>query len=108
VYNVGHFGLRVWGLQAGWSRGLGVASELGNPVFRRGPTIIARLGAVVGGVMIPLAIATTVGANAPGVFLIAAIGAIGASALVLNEGRVPGWRAATWILAVLTLAAMVV
>src|SRR5687768_17708948 len=33
LYNVGHSGLRIWGLRAGWSRGLGVAAALGNPAL---------------------------------------------------------------------------
>jgi PTS system mannose-specific IID component len=36
LYNVGHLSLRAWGLQIGLSRGLNVASALGNPVLRKG------------------------------------------------------------------------
>ena len=42
AYNVGHFGLRIWGLHTGWTHGLRVATALGNPVLRRGPQEIGR------------------------------------------------------------------
>jgi len=46
AYNVGHFALRIWGLNTGWTHGLRVASALGNPVLRRGPQQIGRLAAL--------------------------------------------------------------
>src|SRR5687768_10497001 len=45
MYNVGHFGLRIWGLHVGWTRGLAVASALANPVLRNGPADITRAAA---------------------------------------------------------------
>lgn len=106
TYNAGHIGLRVWGLNAGWSRGLGVASVLGNPVFRDGPLVIARGGAFIGGAAVPLVIAGAAGARSVGVLMIAAVAAIGATVLVLLEGRLAGWRAATWVLVALLLYAV--
>jgi PTS system mannose-specific IID component len=41
AYNVGHFALRIWGLNTGWTHGLRVASALGNPVLRRGRSRLA-------------------------------------------------------------------
>jgi PTS system mannose-specific IID component len=106
LYNAGHLGLRAWGLNAGWNRGLAVASALGSPVFRDGPAFIARAGAFVGGVAIPLVIGMAAGARPAGVLMIAAVAAIGATVLVLLEGRLAGWRAATWVLVTLTLYAV--
>ncbi|HJU64988.1 MAG TPA: PTS system mannose/fructose/sorbose family transporter subunit IID, partial [Gemmatimonadaceae bacterium] len=42
VYNVGHLGLRAWGLRTGWRHGLRVAVALGNPMLRRGPQYVSR------------------------------------------------------------------
>jgi PTS system mannose-specific IID component len=106
VYNVGHLGLRAWGLSAGWNRGLAVASVLGNPLFRDGPAFIARAAAFAGGVAIPLVIAVAAGARPAGVLMIAAVAAIGATVLVLLEGRLAGWRAGTWVLVALALHAV--
>jgi PTS system mannose-specific IID component len=103
LYNIGHIALRVWGLNTGWSRGLAVGSALGNPVFREGPALIARVGAFIGGVAIPVAIAAAASARPAGVVMIAAVAAIGATVLVLLEGRLAGWRAAIWMLGGLTL-----
>jgi PTS system mannose-specific IID component len=107
LYNAGHVALRVWGLNTGWSLGLSVASALGNPVFREGPKLISRAGALVGGIAIPVAIAATAGARPAGVVMIAAVAAIGATVLVLLEGRLAGWRAAIWMLGGLTLLAVI-
>jgi len=36
LYNVGHLGLRDWGLRNGWKHGLRVATALGHPVLQHG------------------------------------------------------------------------
>lgn len=104
VYNAGHIALRVWGLNAGWRDGLAVAAALGAPLFREGPTVLARIGALVAGVAIPLVLMRAAGARPEGVLVIGAVGAAGALMLVALQGKVQGWRAA---LALLTVAAMV-
>ena len=61
LYNVGHLGLRIWGLNTGWKHGLRVASALGNPVLRRGPQQIGRVAALATGIAIPLALGRIIG-----------------------------------------------
>ena len=49
LYNVGHLGLRIWGLEAGWRRGLNVAQSLGHPLQRViGPGQILLGGTLIG------------------------------------------------------------
>jgi PTS system mannose-specific IID component len=50
TYNVGHLGLRAWGLSVGWRHGLRVAAALANPVLRKAPEYIARGAALLAGV----------------------------------------------------------
>jgi len=92
AYNVGHFALRIWGLNTGWTHGLRVASALGNPVLRRGPQQIGRLAALATGIAIPLALGRIIGPgrNLIGILLVAV--AIGALVIVRLHGRVEGWR----------------
>lgn len=107
LYNAGHIGLRIWGLNAGWRDGLGVAKALGAPVFRAGPAHLTRAAAFAAGVGFPLAIGAAAGVTATGVIVIGGIGALGALLLALLHGRVAGWRAAIVLLAVGALVAMV-
>ncbi|HEX6535442.1 MAG TPA: PTS system mannose/fructose/sorbose family transporter subunit IID [Gemmatimonadaceae bacterium] len=120
VYNVGHIGLRAWGLRVGWRNGLRVASALANPVLRRGPQYIARAVLVLAGAAIPLAIrralAGVVLAPAPGpivgtVSTAAAASILGAAALGVAlgwlHGRVEGWRAALVVLAALIIFSVI-
>ncbi|MDA1081275.1 MAG: PTS system mannose/fructose/sorbose family transporter subunit IID [Gemmatimonadetes bacterium] len=107
TYNVGHLALRIWGLNVGWSDGLAVAPALSTPLFRRGPLMLTRVAAVVGGVAIPLALARSAGASPLGVFIIGGVGAAGAVMLGLTQGRVQGWRVSLALLIVAGVAAMV-
>lgn len=94
-YNAGHVALRLWGLQMGWEKGLGVAAALGHPILRAGPVWLARAGTFLAGVAIPLTVMRLVdggGLVRTGITLAAA--AAGAGTLVLFHGRVEGWRLA--------------
>jgi PTS system mannose-specific IID component len=107
VYNVGHLGLRSWGLSVGWRHGMRVAAALGNPVLRRGPEYIARAAALLAGVAIPLCVDRIIGperglAQGGGFAAAAVVGAI----LVALHGRVDGWRVAVGALAALALYAV--
>jgi len=106
VYNAGHFALRIWGLNTGWSHGLRVASALGNPVLRRGPQQIGRLAALATGVAIPLALGRIIGPGRSliGVVLVAV--AIGAAVIVRLQGRIEGWRLSLVLLAAFSLFAV--
>lgn len=94
LYNAGHIGLRVWGLRAGWRRGLGVAAALGNPVLRKGPQYVTQVSALLAGVAIPLAMDRVVG-QGRAVFGAVLLGAaFGGWLLVRLHGRAEGWRIA--------------
>ena len=94
VYNAGHVALRTWTFNVGWREGLHIASVLGHPVFRRGPSFIARGTAVLSGVAIPLAVARIVGERP--IALAAALGVAVAWTLgtALLVKRADGWRTA--------------
>lgn len=107
LYNIGHFGVRAWGLRTGWRRGLGVASSLANPLLRRGPEQIARLSAVVTGVALPLALSRIIGPGRSliGIVLVAVV--VGAWVIVRLQGRLEGWRLALLLLAALLLFSVI-
>ena len=66
LYNAGHLLLRAWGLHIGLSRGLNVASALGNPVFRQGPQYIGSAAALAAGIALPVALQRVAGRLADG------------------------------------------
>jgi PTS system mannose-specific IID component len=103
LYNAGHLALRVWGLHVGWTRGLGVAPALGNPVFRRGPAHLARAAAAAAGIAIPLTAARVV-AGGPSLLALV-LGAAAATAIVLVRlhGRVEGWKLSLVLIALFAL-----
>jgi PTS system mannose-specific IID component len=103
LYNLGHFGLRLWGLRTGWNNGLRVASALANPVLRNGPEHIGRVAALATGFAIPLALYRVIG---PGrVLLGGVLTAVLLSALlfVRLHGRIEGWRLSLFVLAAFAL-----
>jgi PTS system mannose-specific IID component len=107
LYNVGHIGLRVWGLRVGWRHGMRVAAALANPVLRQGPTHIARAAALLAGIAIPLALERILepGRALLGGVLLTAVA--GATLLARLHGRVEGWRLALGVLAAFALYSMV-
>ncbi len=103
LYNAGHFLLRAWGLRIGLSRGLNVASALGNPVLRQGPQYIGSAAALFAGISLPLALQRIAG---PGRVLaggIIASALIGILILAAVRERAEGWRIALGVLAVFVL-----
>lgn len=123
VYNVGHLGLRIWGVRAGWRSGLRVAASLAHPVLRQGPLYIARAVMLLAGVALPLVIRRVldglpgvtedstnelvhaVGGVVPATVILAAV-VLGAL-LVRLHGRVEGWRAALVVLLALIIYSVV-
>jgi mannose PTS system EIID component len=107
LYNVGHIGLRVWGLRVGWTHGMRVAAALANPVLRQGPTYIARAAAVLAGIALPLALDRIIepGRALLGGVLLATVA--GAILLTRLHGRIEGWRIALGVLAICALYAVV-
>jgi mannose PTS system EIID component len=103
LYNVGHLALRIWGLETGWRRGLRVATALGNPILRRGPSGLARAAGFAAGVALPLALRHVIG---PGRIFIGGVltaVVVGAVVIVHLEGRLQGWRLAIGLLAAFAL-----
>ena len=107
AYNVGHLGLRVWGLHTGWKHGLRVATALGNPVLRRGPQQIGRLAALATGVAIPLAMARVIGPGRSLIGIVLLAVALGAILIVRLQGRIEGWRLALGVLALFVLFSVI-
>jgi PTS system mannose-specific IID component len=103
LYNAGHLALRAWGLQVGWTRGLAVASALGNPVLRRGPAHVARAAAAAAGIAIPLTAAHVIGGSSTLVALVLAAAAAAAVVLIRLHGRVEGWKLSLVLIALFAL-----
>jgi mannose PTS system EIID component len=118
MYNIGHFGLRGWGLRTGWTHGMRVAGSLATPILRRGPEYLARAVMALCGLALPLAAARLLGqpvTSVPAatramplgghalVFLLLAIAALLGLALVRLHGRLDGWRIALLIVVLLAL-----
>jgi PTS system mannose-specific IID component len=103
LYNVGHLGLRIWGLHAGWRKGLAVAQSLGHPMLQRAQPHLGRLAAALAGVALPLAVDRIIGSSQ---FLLGGtlIGALaGAIVLTLLHGRAEGWKISVVVLTVFVL-----
>jgi mannose PTS system EIID component len=107
LYNVGHIGLRVWGLRVGWKHGMRVAAALANPVLRQGPPYIARAAALLAGIALPLALDRIIGPGRAllGGVLLATVA--GATLLARLHGRIEGWRIALGVLAISVVYAVV-
>jgi PTS system mannose-specific IID component len=103
LYNAGHLALRGWGLHVGWTRGLGVASALGNPVFRRGPAHVARAAAAAAGVAIPLTVNRVLDGGSTLLVPVLAAAAVTALGLVRLHGRVEGWKLSLVLIALFAL-----
>jgi PTS system mannose-specific IID component len=103
LYNAGHLALRVWGLHVGWTRGLGVAAALGNPVLRRGPAHVARAAAAAAGIAIPLTAGRVVNGGSALLGLVLAAAAVTAVLLVRLHGRVEGWKLSLVLIALFAL-----
>ncbi|MGI9076544.1 MAG: PTS system mannose/fructose/sorbose family transporter subunit IID [Gemmatimonadaceae bacterium] len=101
LYNVGHFGLRIWALDVGWTQGMRVASALGHPALRHGPVHVTRAAAVLAGVALPLLLHRVLEESRPLIGLTTFAALIVAAALVKLHGRVEGSRLALVGLALL-------
>lgn len=110
LYNIGHLGLRDWGLRAGWKYGLRVASAMGHPVLQHGPRYIGRVSAVLGGLALPLAVHRAIGGQEPLSPIpmgVAAATPVLAVLLVRLQGRAEGWRVVLLLLAAFVLYSVV-
>lgn len=103
LYNTGHIGLRVWGLQAGWNRGLAVAQSLGHPVLQHAPPHLGKLAAALAGLALPMALHRVIG---PGQVLLGGtlVGVVaGAILLARLHGRLEGWKLSIGVLLLFVL-----
>ena len=107
LYNAGHLALRVWGLHVGWTRGLGVASALANPVLRQGPAHLARAAAAIAGVAVPLTAARLLGHHVALLGVVLGCSALAAIFLVRLHGRVEGYKIALVLIALFALVSVV-
>ena len=106
LYNAGHLALRGWGLHVGWTRGLGVASALANPVLRQGPAHLARAAAAIAGVAVPLTAARLLGHHIALLGLVLGCSALAAAVLVRLHGRVEGYKVALVLVALFALVSV--
>lgn len=107
AYNAGHLALRAWGLHAGLARGLDIAPALAAPLLRRGPAILARVGAITAGVVLPIALERIIGPGRVVAGAVAAGAVAGAIALARTHTRAQGWRVALLFLAAYVLYSVV-
>lgn len=103
VYNIGHVALRAWGLRVGLRCGLRVAPALANPVLREGPAALARISAVLAGLILPLALQRIIGPGRVLAGSVAVVAVVGAVILARFGARATGWRAALGLLAIFVL-----
>jgi len=103
LYNAGHILLRAWGLRIGLSRGLNVASALGNPVLRQGPEYIGCAAALVAGIALPLALQRVAGPDRALLGGIIGTALVGILLLARLREHAEGWRIALGVLAVFVL-----
>ena len=103
LYNAGHLGMRIWGLQAGWRKGLAVAQSLGHPMLQQAQPQLGKLAAILAGLALPLAIERIIlsreflfGGTMVGAFT-------GAAILTLLHGRVEGWKISVGVLTAFVL-----
>ena len=107
LFRSGHLALRAWGLHVGWTRGLGVASALGNPVLRQGPTHLARAAAAMAGVAVPLTAARLLGHHIALLGGVLGAAALASVLLVRLHGRVEGYKVALVLIALFALVSVV-
>ena len=103
LYNAGHLALRAWGLHVGWTRGLGVASALANPLLRRGPAHLARAAAAAAGVALPLTAARVL-EGPPTLLALVLVGVALLSVLLVRvQRRVEGYKLTLVLIALFAL-----
>ena len=107
LYNTGHVTLRIWGLQAGWRKGLAVAQSLGHPVLQRAQPQLGKLAAALSGLALPLAINRVIESSdlTLGGTLVGAL--VGAIILTRLHGRVEGWKISVGVLSVFVLYSVI-
>jgi len=103
IYNAGHFALRAWGLSAGLDHGMRVASALGGPVLRQGPSYLAQAAALIGGIALPLALDQVIGPGRALFGIVLGSVALGGFVLGRLHGRAEGWKIAIGLLALFVL-----
>ena len=103
VYNAGHVALRMWGLQVGWTRGLGVSQALAAGFLREGPEQLLRGAALLAGLALPLSLFRLIGPGRTLLWAVVLIVAAGGTLVARLQGRLEGWRAALVVLTAFAL-----
>ena len=103
IYNAGHLALRAWGLSAGLDHGMRVASALGGPILRQGPTHLAQFAALAGGIALPLALDQVIGPGRALFGIVLGGVALGGLVLARLHGRAEGWKIAVVLLVLFVL-----
>ncbi len=107
LYNAGHLSLRIWGLQAGWRKGLAVALSLGHPLLQRAQPQLGKVAAALAGLALPLAIDRVVESSEL-TLCGTLVGALaGAMILTRLHGRVEGWKVSVGVLSVFVLYSVI-
>ncbi len=106
LYNLGHLGLRIWGLHAGWNRGLAVAQALGGPIIRNSPPHVARATALVAGIALPVAAQGIIGPGRALLGGVLAAVAVGAVVVTRLQGKAEGWQISLYLLSAFILYAV--
>ena len=107
LYNVGHLGLRIWGLEAGWRRGLNVAQSLGHPLLQRSQPWLGKMAAALAGFAFPVALQRVIG---PGQILLGGtLSGVLAGAILLASlhGRAEGWKLSIGVLTAFVLYSVI-
>lgn len=107
TYNLGHFALRIWGINVGWREGMRVASALGTPALRQGPQYIGGIGAFLAGVALPLVAQRIVGASTIALIEVLAGIAVGGFIVTRLHGRFEIWKWSIVLLAVSVLLSVI-
>lgn len=107
TYNLGHFALRIWGINVGWREGMRVASALANPALRQGPQYIGGVGVFLAGVAVPLVVQRIVGGS--GVILIEVLAGIAVGGFIVTRlhGRFEIWKWSIVLLAATVLLSVI-
>jgi PTS system mannose-specific IID component len=100
LYNVGHLGLRAWGLRVGLRHGMRVAPSLATPILRQGPAHLARAAALVAGVALPLALGRIIGPGQRLLGIVVVVVALMGALATRLPSWMQGWRLSVGVLAI--------
>ncbi len=107
LYNVPHVACRAWALEAGWARGLQVATALNVPALRTALAWVGPVAAFCLGLALPVAFAAQLRGAGIGAWALAAGGAVAFALVVGLVRRVSGVALAATLLGLTWVAGAV-